>query len=109
MLWSEWWAWEVNLFFAGLLCTGTDTNNVTIADATTGAGGEHASCVPLDAFPIVSQTMVICFMVHFGFGVQGGAHVGNMLGANEPTRARTASLVGVLREFEAHVPISCRF
>ena len=78
----ERWGWELNLFSAGLLCQ-TDAYNST----------DEASCVPLDVFPLLSQTMVIVFMLHFGFSIQGGAHVGNLLGANKPRRAKAATMV----------------
>jgi len=76
----EWWGWEVNLFFAGLLCEGK---------------GDHG-CVQLDVFPVVSNTMVVGFMLHYGFSIVSSAHVGNMLGAGEPERARHTSHVTIL-------------
>ena len=97
MIWAEWWAWEINLFFAGLLCT--SSSNLTVTNVTATAISDasqiemQASCVPLDVFPVLSQTMVLAFMLHFGFSLQGGAHVGNMLGGNQPKRARLSSVV----------------
>ena len=82
MLWAEWWGWEVNLLFAGLLCT---------KDEAISGVPSHVSCAPLDLFPILSSTMVISFFVHGGFSVAASAHVGNLLGASDPVRARTAS------------------
>ena len=32
-------------------------------------------------FPILSNTMVIAFMAHFGFSIAASTHIGNMLGA----------------------------
>lgn len=68
----EWWGWETNLFFAGLLCDST---------AQTG-------CVQLDTFPIVANTMVIAFMPNYGFSMASGTLIGNALGANDPAKAR---------------------
>lgn len=101
MLWAEWWGWELNLFAAGYLCTSM-VDNVLVNDSlqreiadTTAGPNQTASCVPLDVFPVLSQTMVICFMFHYGFSIQGGAHVGNLLGANLASRAKTAILASI--------------
>eukprot|EP00928_Gymnodinium_smaydae_P042934 TRINITY_DN28867_c0_g1_i2.p1 TRINITY_DN28867_c0_g1~~TRINITY_DN28867_c0_g1_i2.p1 ORF type:complete len:567 (+),score=52.57 TRINITY_DN28867_c0_g1_i2:226-1701(+) len=71
---GEWLAWECNLFFAGRLCLSAST------------------CVELDVFPIVSNTMVIMFQIHNGFNLAAGALVGNALGAGDPTRARRIAI-----------------
>jgi len=80
----EWWGWEVNLFFAGMLC-----------------GKSAQECVELDVFPIASNTMVIGFMCHWGFSVAASTVVGNALGAGDFVQARnvtniTLCLVGAL-------------
>jgi MATE family multidrug resistance protein len=75
----EWWAWETNLFFAGLLCV----------DAVSG-------CVQLDVYPIVANTMVFGFMPNFGFSQAAGAMIGNALGANQPMKARHISHLALL-------------
>ena len=96
MVWSEWWGWELNLFLAGLLCTATGAGgsaappvpavaNVANASATEGAmsaavgnaGGAAGfrSCVVLESFPILSNTMVVGFMLSYGFNIAGSAHV----------------------------------
>lgn len=103
MLCAEWWGNEMNVFLAGKLCTSEassfpnvsapvagDTEDLSIV---TTLSADEVSCLPLDVFPLLLQTMVVVFMVHFGFSLKGGAHVGNLLGANEPKRARTASWV----------------
>ena len=97
MLWAEWWGGEINIFMAGLLCTvgvyaphvdGNVTPGVTAASRVgAGASGDQSSCVPVDVFPLLAQIMIVCFMTHLGFSVQGGAHLGNLLGANKPQRA----------------------
>jgi MATE family multidrug resistance protein len=72
----EWWGWETNLFFAGLLC-----------------GDAAAGCVQLDTFPIVANTMVIGFMPAYGFNITAGALIGNALGGNDAVSARRLSRV----------------
>jgi len=81
---SEWWGWEVNLFFAGMLC-----------------GRDAEECVELDVFPIASNTMVMGFMCHWGYSVAAGTMVGNALGAGDAVQARriatvTLQFVGML-------------
>ena len=107
MLCAEWWGNEASVFFAGYLCTvdGVESNfsdehvlglhGKSLAKTTANMNATSAdviSCLPLDVFPLLLQTMVVCFMTHFGFSLAGGTHVGNLLGANLPTRARIASL-----------------
>ena len=75
MLWSEWWGWEMNLFFAGQLCD------------------EGGSCVELEVFPILSNTMVLAFMAHMGYSVAAGTLVGNALGAGDTKLARWVAWV----------------
>lgn len=72
----EWWGWETNLFFAGLLCDSESTN-----------------CLPLEVYPIVANTMVLAFMPNYGFGLGAGTLIGNALGANDPRRARQVATV----------------
>lgn len=74
MMLSEWWGWEINLFLAGILCQGV-------------AG----PCVELDVFPMLSNTMVMSFFVHFGFSCAASALVGNALGAGLHERAKRIS------------------
>mmetsp|Transcript_107724 Transcript_107724/g.310149 ORF Transcript_107724/g.310149 Transcript_107724/m.310149 type:complete len:573 (+) Transcript_107724:112-1830(+) len=73
---AEWWGWEINLFFAGLLCED---------------GAEN--CVELDVFPLLSTTMVLGFMCHFGFAIAAGNLIGNSLGAGDHESARRMSFV----------------
>jgi len=75
----EWWGWETNLFFAGLLC-----------DGTSGGG-----CVQLDVFPIVANTMVVAFMPNFGLAQASGAMIGNALGAGDAAAARRISCMAL--------------
>jgi len=105
MLWAEWWGSELNLFLAGLLCAGTEnaseTQNLTSRSAldsinSAATAASAASCIPVDVFPLLIQMVTIFFMVHLGFSMQGGAHIGNLLGANRPARARTASKVNLI-------------
>jgi MATE family multidrug resistance protein len=103
MLWAEWWGWEINLLFAGLLCKAQNDPAKQV----------QWRCAPLDLFPILSSTMVISFFVHVGFSIAAGAHVGNLLGASHPGRARTASratlmLVLSIAAIESSVLLACR-
>ena len=50
-----------------------------------GGGG---SCIELDVFPIVSNTMVVSFFIHFGFSIAAGTLVGNALGAGDVPAAK---------------------
>jgi len=75
----EWWGWEINLFFAGLLC-GSDSQ-----------GG----CVQLEVFPIVANTMVVGFMPNVGFSISAGAMIGNALGANDAAKARRIAIIAL--------------
>ena len=98
-VWSEWWAWEVCVVMAGWLCT-ADANNAAAAAAVGSAAGgggavaalvappTAADCIPLAVQPILGNTMVLGFMAHIGFGIAACSHVGNLLGAGEPRRAR---------------------
>jgi hypothetical protein len=72
---------------------GIDDTNATTTTGRGAATSTSAACLPLEAFPVLLQTMVIMFMPHFGFSLQGGAHIGNLLGAGQAGRARTASMV----------------
>eukprot|EP00929_Paragymnodinium_shiwhaense_P036654 TRINITY_DN19610_c0_g1_i1.p1 TRINITY_DN19610_c0_g1~~TRINITY_DN19610_c0_g1_i1.p1 ORF type:complete len:525 (-),score=118.52 TRINITY_DN19610_c0_g1_i1:355-1929(-) len=72
MMLSEWWGWEMNLFFAGMLCD----------------KASESSCIELDVFPIASQTMVIAFMCHFGFSIATSSLVGNALGEGDVPKAK---------------------
>eukprot|EP01052_Picozoa_sp_SAG31_P028636 SAG31_NODE_2781_length_5095_cov_9.452162_2_plen_301_part_00 len=80
-VWSEWWAWEVCVVMAGWLC---EVGDETTAEPQPTA----ADCVPLAVQPILGNTMVLGFMAHIGFGIAACSHVGNLLGAGEPRRAR---------------------
>ena len=74
---AEWFGWESCLFTAGQLC-----------------GGE--TCEQLEAFPIVSQTMVISFMIHYGFATAASARIGNALGAGNADGAKLAAKAAYL-------------
>mmetsp|Transcript_4014 Transcript_4014/g.11201 ORF Transcript_4014/g.11201 Transcript_4014/m.11201 type:complete len:545 (-) Transcript_4014:314-1948(-) len=80
MMLSEWWGWETNLFFAGLLC-----------DGDSGAG-----CIELDVFPIVSNTMVVAFMFQYGFSLAAGTLAGNALGEGDAAKARRTGKLAML-------------
>ncbi|KAJ1458621.1 mate-domain-containing protein [Pelagophyceae sp. CCMP2097] len=80
MMWCEWWGWEVMVLFAGLTCPGRQD----------GADSE-LPCPALDAFPILSNTMVYAFMVHYGFSIAAGARIGNLLGEGAHERAQTVA------------------
>lgn len=60
---------------------------------STSYGKDEPICIPLDVFPPLTQTLTIAFMSHLGFSLQAGAHIGNLLGANKPSRARISSYV----------------
>ena len=117
MLWAEWWGGELNLFLAGLLCglgalqaahgitNHTAATSLAASSTALGAAAEAgASCAPADTFALLAQTMFLAFMTHLGFSMQGGAHLGNLLGANKPRRAATASQARVPR----HKNDNCR-
>ena len=70
MMWGEWFAWEFNLFLAGALCEG------------------GAACPAIEAYPILSNTMVLGFMVQFGFAMAAGTRTGNAFGAGRGGDAR---------------------
>lgn len=76
MTMAEWLGWECSLFQAGALCEG------------------EVACAALEAFPVLSQTMVVLFMLHFGFAIAAGARVGNALGAGRPKEAILTARAG---------------
>eukprot|EP01051_Picozoa_sp_SAG22_P014107 SAG22_NODE_1667_length_3851_cov_1.673774_4_plen_245_part_00 len=51
-----------------------------------------AGCSELVVQPALGNTMVIGFMVHFGFSLAGGTHLGNLLGAGDHRRARATAI-----------------
>eukprot|EP01050_Picozoa_sp_SAG11_P006245 SAG11_NODE_477_length_9118_cov_3.513582_7_plen_91_part_00 len=57
-----------------------------------------AECVPLAVQPVLGNTMVLGFMCHIGFGIAACSHVGNLLGAGEPRRARVTAYTGESEE-----------
>jgi hypothetical protein len=144
MIFAEWWAWEANLFLAGLLCgdhggggdhggdrggdhggdrgggssSGTDGGHISVLDddefaytapvslvrsllsSTTSSSrispdASSPTCVELEAFPIVSNTMVLGFFVHAGFSFGAANHVGALLGRGDPAAARLAAHVAL--------------
>ncbi len=72
MTMAEWLGWETSLFAAGRLCDGE-------------------ACPQLEAYPIVSQTMVLSFMVHYGFACAASTRLGNFLGAGDAVAARVSA------------------
>ena len=113
---SEWWAWEVNIFLAGFLCTranlGSASNSSSAgrlasslavvsnrADAVLSSSNTSfvidASdyCAPLEAFPILSNSMVLVFLTQFGFSVAAGSRVGNLVGAGDVRGAKLTTYV----------------
>ena len=150
MQWSEWWAWELNLFLSGLLCApaavasgivslnsplgsanGSSVNvngswsgvgaaalnssgfdmaaaasrlmahsaavegSVTLAESATAKIGAADYCAPLEAYPILSTTMVLCFTTQIGFTIAAGARVGNLMGAGDVRGAKVTTLVAM--------------
>ncbi len=91
MILCEWFGWEINLFFAGLLCSNKeqegvrDEGNYTAAEVRD-EDNNTADCIPLDVFPILSNVMVISFMILFGYSIAAGTLIGNSLGAGEERR-----------------------
>ena len=43
MLWAEWWAWEMNLFLAGLLCGGGGEEGIHEGSGGSGRSGNVSS------------------------------------------------------------------
>jgi MATE family multidrug resistance protein len=79
MTMAEWLGWEAALFQAGRLCP--------VA---------ASACAPLQVFPVLSQTMVVLFMGHFGFSIAAGARIANALGAGRPNDARCTAATALL-------------
>ncbi len=82
MIVFEWLAFEINLFFAGLLCTQRESRV---------ANGEDESspiCVPLDVFPICSNIAFVAFMLLFGHSIAAGTLVGNAMGAGDTEKVQ---------------------
>jgi len=102
MMWGEWWAFETNLFLAGLLCGNEDSSSVSsgsggsrnsnsssysiISGGGDGRGssssdmGAAPSCLQLDVSAVIANTMVLAYFCHNGFSWAASAHVGNLLG-----------------------------
>jgi len=80
MMLSEWWGWEMNLFFAGLLCD----------------SAAEAACLPLDVFPIASNSMVVAFMPQYGFSLASSTIIGNALGQGEAAKARRTGKIAMV-------------
>ena len=115
---SEWTGWEISVLMAGWLCPSPSSDgaqngasaagntlaagNASTADASTAAASAAAAsaaaastaaeCTALESFPILSQTMVVFFLLHFGFSIACGNRVGNLLGEGAPRRARICAL-----------------
>ena len=76
---------------AGWLCAADDADLGSMAyedDGTAAQIPTATECIPLAVQPILGNTMVLGFMAHIGFGIAACSHIGNMLGAGEPRRAR---------------------
>ena len=86
---SEWAGWEASVLMAGWLCPTPPPRDV-LANATITL--DATECTELEAFPILSQTMVVLFLAHFGFSIACGNRVGNLLGEDQPKRAKTCAL-----------------
>ena len=102
-IWCEWWAWEVAVVMAGWLCSANGTtaggdekariiqlgaNTTAVTAIGGGYTAQQEQCAELAAQPVLGNTMVLGFMLTFGFGTAAATHVGNLLGAGEPERAR---------------------
>ena len=74
---------------AGWLCP---TAGIDDEASSGGVAPSRAECIALEAFPILSQTMVVSFLCHFGFSVACGNRVGNLLGEGEPKRAKRTAI-----------------
>ena len=118
MVWVEWWAFEVNLFLAGLLCSDpSDDRGSELLEATSshhagfrnttaistslqrgleGDGAEEITCLELDVFPVLSNTLALMFFLHFGFTIGASTQVGNLIGAGQPQQARVAAVANLV-------------
>jgi len=93
MMWGEWWAFETNLFLAGLLCSNDSSSSSSSGDSSgdsrggiigdssgdSGSGGAP-SCLQLDVSAVIANTMVLAYFFHSGFSWAASAHVSNLLG-----------------------------
>lgn len=89
MMWGEWWAFETNLFLAGLLCGdpmphSEGTNRTGNSDYRDSA----PSCAQLDVSAVVANTVVLAYFCHSGFAWGAAAHVGNLLGCKNTASSR---------------------
>ena len=95
MMWGEWWAFETNLFLAGLLCSNDSSSSSSsggisgdsMGDSGSGDGGISGdsssgapSCLQLDVSAVIANTMVLAYFFHSGFSWAASAHVSNLLG-----------------------------
>ena len=90
MMWGEWWAFETNLFLAGLLCSNDSSSSSSrggiIGDSRGGdssgdsGSGGAPSCLQLDVSAVIANTMVLAYFFHSGFSWAASAHVSNLLG-----------------------------
>ena len=110
MLWGEWWAWEMTLFLAGILCRGQedfvadngrepcvtglnctrDLNTTTVGESTRGS---IPTCMELDVYNIAGNTMVLAFFLHSGYSWGASTQVGNLMGSGDHHTARLCCLV----------------
>jgi hypothetical protein len=81
MMWGEWWAFETNLFLAGLLCSNDSSSSSSSGDSSGDSGsGGAPSCLQLDVSAVIANTMVLAYFFHSGFSWAASAHVSNLLG-----------------------------
>ena len=58
------------------------------------ADGGEGGCAPVEAFPILSNLMVISFFVHFGFSQAQSTLIGNAMGEGRWRDARRIAATG---------------
>ena len=102
-VWSEWWAWECCVVMAGWLCSQPAAVAAALEEAAIateeGLAAPLDECAPLAAQPILGNTMVLGFMCTFGINTAACTHVGNLLGAGEPQRAKASAHAAAMMVF----------